>query len=142
MRSFDRLALIIATVLLLGLALLAQWRRPEPNQQSGRESETIREVVFWHFWGGEDRKVVERVVARFNESQSQYRVRAVAMPGNNLDLKVFLAVTGGDPPDLINQDDPILGDWASRGALLPLEAFASDEELRGLDAWLFPAASR
>ncbi len=42
-------------------------------------------VVFWHFWGGRDRSVVEDVVARFNASQDRYFVRAVAMPGNNLD---------------------------------------------------------
>ena len=70
------------------------------------------EVVFWHFWGGRDRPVVEEIVRRFNDSQAEYRVRAVAMPGANLDLKFFLSVAGGDPPDLLNQDDPIVADWA------------------------------
>jgi multiple sugar transport system substrate-binding protein len=98
------------------------------------------EVVFWHFWGGEDRAVVERTVARFNRQSSRYFVRAVAMPGNNLDLKLFLAVTGGDPPDLINQDDPIMADWAERGALLSLAEVASADEIERLEPWLVPAA--
>lgn len=99
-----------------------------------------REVIFWHFWGGADRPVVEAVVEQFNRSQQEHFVRAVAMPGNNLDVKFFLAVTGGDPPDLVNQDDPIVADWASRGALLPLDELATPDELRRLDGWLFPAA--
>lgn len=138
MRLIDRIAAAAALVVLIGLTCLAQWRGPASSDSAGN----AEEVVFWHFWGGEDRQVVDAVVARFNASQTRYRVRAIAMPGNNLDLKVFLAITGGDPPDLINQDDPILGDWAARGALMPLEEIASTDELNQLDRWLFPAARR
>ncbi len=105
-------------------------------------SQAREEVVFWHFWGGRDRPVVEAIVDRFNASQTLYRVRAVAMPGNNLDLKFFLSVAGGDPPDLLNQDDAIVADWAHRGALTPLDELAPAEEIGQLEAWLFPAARR
>ncbi len=107
-----------------------------PRVPAGR-----KEVVFWHFWGGADRAVVERVVERFNASQKRWFVRAVAMPGNNLDLKVFLSVAGKSPPDLINQDDPIIADWAARGAIEPLDRVATPEELARLEQWLFPAAT-
>ena len=70
-----------------GWAWFASAPAPVPT---GRE-----EVVFWHFWGGRERAVVETIVARFNASQDEYHVRPVAMPGNNLDLKFFLATTGG-----------------------------------------------
>jgi multiple sugar transport system substrate-binding protein len=42
------------------------------------------------------------------------------MPGNNLQAKLFLAVAGGDPPDIVNQDDPVLADWAKHGVIQPL----------------------
>ncbi|MEM9351454.1 MAG: extracellular solute-binding protein [Planctomycetota bacterium] len=100
------------------------------------------EVVFWHFWGGADRPVVERIVEGFNASQDRYRVRAIAMPGANLDLKFFLSVAGGSPPDVMNQDDPVVADWAHRGLLASLEEMASAEELERLEGWLFPAARR
>ncbi len=69
--------------------------RENPSEQvpAGR-----REVVFWHFWGGKDRAVVERIVDRFNASQNEHFVRAVAMPGHNLDLKFFLSVAGASRP--------------------------------------------
>ncbi|MBC8355367.1 MAG: ABC transporter substrate-binding protein [Planctomycetes bacterium] len=101
-----------------------------------------REVVFWHFWGGEDRQIVEAVVDRFNASQEDHFVRAIAMPGNNLDMKLFMAVTGGDPPDVVNQDDPIMADWAERGALLPFDEIASPAEIESLQKWLVPASNR
>ncbi|MEQ8786350.1 MAG: extracellular solute-binding protein [Pirellulaceae bacterium] len=130
---------VIALLLLAAGAIGASYvfLKSEPPIPPGRE-----EVVFWHFWGGADRDVVEGVVRRFNKSQDRYFVRAVAMPGNNLDVKLFLSVSGGDPPDLVNQDDPIVADWAARGALTPIDELASPEEMEQLHAWLFPAARR
>ena len=101
-----------------------------------------REVVLWHFWGGEDRPVVERIIGRFNASQQEHWARAIAMPGNNLDVKFFLSYAGGDPPDVLNQDDPIVADWAHRGAILPLGEFAPAEDVGQLSEWLLPAARK
>ena len=98
--------------------------------------------MLWHFWGGEDRPVVERIIRRFNASQQEHWARAIAMPGNNLDVKFFLSYAGGDPPDVLNQDDPVVADWAHRGAILPLEEVAPEEEVARLDGWLLPAARR
>ena len=100
------------------------------------------EVVFWHFWGGKDSAVVDSIVDQFNSSQEQFRVRAIAMPGNNLQAKLFLAVAGGDPPDLVNQDDPVLADWARRGVISPIAKWADAHEVKSLRANLFPAAER
>ncbi len=129
--------LLVGSLLLAAVVVLAFRDDQDPRQQvpPGR-----REVVFWHFWGGKDRAVVEEIVDRFNASQQQHFVRAIAMPGNNLDLKFFLSVAGEDPPDVVNQDDPIVADWAHREALMPLDELASSEEVARLDEWLFPAA--
>ncbi len=135
----SRVALGLLLLLSLSVVLYDAYGRRVEKDIAGQGRE---EVVFWHFWGGEDLAVVEDVVERFNASQEKYFVRAIAMPGNNLDVKLFLAVTGGDPPDVINQDDPIVADWAHRGALTPLDELASPEEMAELNAWLFPAAKR
>ncbi len=100
------------------------------------------EVVFWHFWGGQDQEVVESVVRRFNDSQSEYFVRAIAMPGNNLQAKLFLSVAGGDPPDLVNQDDPVLPDWARRGVIYAMDEIAAADEVASVQSWMLPAARR
>jgi multiple sugar transport system substrate-binding protein len=134
-----RWPLIALGCLAVGVVGATFFEQPDPRCQV---PDARREVVFWHFWGGDDRRVVEEVVDRFNRSQEKHFVRAVAMPGNNLDVKLFLAVTGGDPPDLINQDDAIVADWAHRGALMPIDELTSPEEAKQLRQWLFPAARR
>jgi len=130
-KVFSILALAICTLAIVWTTVAARSERPP----AGRE-----EVVFWHFWGGQDRPIVDGIVDQFNQSQDRYWVRAIAMPGSNLDLKFFLSVAGGDPPDLMNQDDPIVADWGHRDVLTPLSELATDEELERLHHWLFPAA--
>ncbi len=137
MNGYRKPLLVSLGIILVTVMINAGLRSGRDNRPADRE-----EVVFWHFWGGADRQVVESVVERFNNSQQQFFVRAIAMPGNNLDVKLFLAVTGADPPDLINQDDPIIADWAYRGILTPLDELASQEEMEQLQPWLLPAAHR
>ena len=62
-----------------------------------RGSADAEEVVFWHFWGGEDRRVVDEVVDRFNASQSRYHVRAIAMPGNSRNRRANHSPTASRP---------------------------------------------
>ncbi|MEL7500313.1 MAG: extracellular solute-binding protein [Planctomycetota bacterium] len=130
----------------IGLALLIAIGSLLIQYGSSRDAVQIpddrEEVVFWHFWGGEDRDVVDDVVRRFNESQSEYFVRAIAMPGNNLQAKLFLSVAGGDPPDIINQDDPVVPDWAHRGVIDSLEQVAPAEEVAAVRDFLLPAAEK
>ncbi|MBM3525393.1 MAG: extracellular solute-binding protein, partial [Alphaproteobacteria bacterium] len=133
-REWKQLAAVVALVAVLVLAY---------RESSGSRVEIPAgrsEVVFWHFWGGKDRPVVEEICRRFNRSQQEFFVRPIAMPGNNLDLKFFLSVAGGDPPDVLNQDDPIVADWAHRGALMLLDELAPPDEIEELEQWLFPAA--
>ena len=131
---------LLIGLLLVGLAV-GGWIARQNNPRAAA-NDSRREVVFWHFWGGADREVVDDVVNRFNESQTEFRVRAVAMPGNNLQAKLFLSIAGGDPPDLVNQDDPVIGEWASRGFILPLDEIATAKDVQRVDSFLFPAARR
>jgi multiple sugar transport system substrate-binding protein len=131
MKRFAAIALVAAVVALA----FRESANPRWQLPPGRS-----EVVFWHFWGGKDRPVVEEICDRFNKSQNEFFVRPVAMPGNNLDLKFFLSVAGEDPPDVLNQDDPIVADWAHRDALVPLDELATSQEIAQLQTWLFPAA--
>ena len=124
----------IAVVLWAVVTVIGSGRRTVP---AGREP-----VVFWHFWGGAERGAVRDIVARFNHSQDRYWVEEIPVPGQNLDMKFFMALAGGDYPDLLNQDDQIVAQWADRGVLTPIrELTAGEAEYRDLTTWLSPAAT-
>ena len=114
------------------------------SRASSRETPAGRKpVVFWHFWGGAEQQTVREVVARFNASQQRHWVHEVAVPGQNLDMKLFMATAGGAVPDVVNQDDQVVAQWAARGLVTPLrELVAKPTEYNDLLAWLTPAARR
>jgi len=131
------LLLIALVVGLLSWGVFSGVRTGADAAPAGRER-----VVFWHFWGGKYRGVVQDVVRRFNDSQEEFWVEEIAVPGQNLDMKFFMALAGGDFPDLLNQDDPIIGQWAERGVLTPLDELMPAEEYERLNDWLSPAAQK
>ncbi|MEQ1903571.1 MAG: extracellular solute-binding protein [Pirellulaceae bacterium] len=133
---------VIAIIVILCLAIVALHRWNEPSSATLQNAGDREEIVFWHFWGGRDLDVVRDVVARFNRSQDRFVVREVAMPGNNFQAKLFLSIAGGSPPDLVNQDDPILADWTAAGLIEPLDAVASTQEVAEAANALLPAANR
>ncbi len=111
-----------------------------PEGSNLSQNDTREEVLLWHFWGGQDLDVVRDVVNRFNASQTQYRVREIAMPGNNLRAKLFLSSAGGEPPDLVNIDDPVIADWYDLGLLHSIEQIAGAQAAQAIAQALFPAA--
>ncbi len=129
------IAVVVAS--LIGLSWAVAMRSAEQTIPAGRER-----VVFWHFWGGKYRHVVQDVVRRFNDSQTEFWVEEIAVPGQNLDMKFFMALAGGDFPDVLNQDDQIIGQWAERGALMPLDELMPADEYARLNDWLSPAAQK
>ena len=140
----QRLAVLLWFVGLGLFGLSPFWLQSFYQDSAHQQNDRVlrEEVLFWHFWGGQDKDVVDDVVSRFNQSQDQYFVRAIAMPGNNLQAKLFLSIAGGSPPDLVNQDDPILADWATRGIIKPLDEVASPDEVASVTEWMFPSARR
>ncbi|WP_166827903.1 extracellular solute-binding protein [Thalassoroseus pseudoceratinae] len=98
-------------------------------------------IVFWHFWGGTERTIVQDIVRRFNDSQDLYWVDEIAVPGQNLDMKFFMSLQGGDAPDLLNQDDQVIAQWANAGVLMPIRELCPDEQTyHRLEHWLYPPA--
>jgi len=130
----------LIVIVVAGISCLVAWWLAGSRDDSDLDYAGRQEVLFWHFWGGDDREIVADIARRFNESQDRYYLRAVAMPGNNLDVKLFLAITGGDPPDLVNQDDPIVADWAARGAIVAWDRIVPEPQLDQLKGELFDSA--
>ncbi len=134
----QRLTLTVLALAIATWATLVVLRGDDDTVPPGRER-----VVFWHFWGGEERAVVQDVVRRFNASQDKFWVEEVPVPGNNLDMKFFMAKAGGEFPDLLNQDDQVIAQWARRGVLTPVRELCEDDtEYDRLTDWLSPSARR
>jgi multiple sugar transport system substrate-binding protein len=99
-------------------------------------------VRFWHMWTAEWKVVVDRIVARFNESQDKYEVVALSVPAGSADAKFLLAVVGGEPPDLMAQWNPIIPTWAQSGMLRPLDDLMSPTDKERFLRDAYPIAKK
>lgn len=120
-------------VAMVGLATLAVLAPPPPPHQTDPRRE---KVVFWHMWTGEWKPIVEEIAADFNRSQDRYEVVPLAIPPDGAETKFLLTASGGDAPDLVSQWNPVLGTWADRKLIQPVEDLMTPAER---DRWLAEA---
>jgi multiple sugar transport system substrate-binding protein len=107
--------------------------------RTGTARPTRRKPVrFWHLLSGDWRAPLERVVARFNESQSRYEVIPLLIPGDSADSKFLLSVSGGYPPDVMLHWTQAVSTWAEGGLLFPLDTLISPTERRWMESEAFP----
>jgi multiple sugar transport system substrate-binding protein len=99
--------------LILGVAF-AGCRSRDPHTSSGRVV-----VTYWEKWGGFEAAAMREVVEDFNRSQERIEVRLLTI--SPIDVKLMLAASGGNPPDLAGVWEYNIPDLAEKGALLPLD---------------------
>lgn len=56
------------------------------------------QIVYWHGWGGEEKQVLDEVVAQFNQANPDIEVEAVTIFGSY--DKLLTAIAAGTPPDV------------------------------------------
>ncbi len=135
-RWWRRIAIAALFAVALGAVLLG--KPPAPSQAApGRI-----QVRFWHMWTAEWKVVVDRIVARFNESQERYEVIALSVPPTGAESKFLLAVVGGDPPDVMAQWQNVIPTWADSGMLTPLDTLMSDEERATFEREAYPVVKK
>jgi ABC-type sugar transport system permease subunit/ABC-type glycerol-3-phosphate transport system substrate-binding protein len=88
-------------------------------------------IDVWHVYTDRlAREVIEDARRRFERENPQYQVRLLAIPWNS-QQKLLTAVVGGVPPDVAFIDRPRLAQWASQGALRPLDDFIARDNFDG-----------
>ncbi|MDX2055664.1 MAG: ABC transporter substrate-binding protein [Polyangiaceae bacterium] len=128
---------LFALQVLVAVALLAWVVNPSKEPRLFPERIPVR---FWHMWSGEWKDVVDKIVARFNASQSRYEVIALSVPSGSADQKLLMGVSGGDPPDVMAQWNQVIPAWAESGLLTPLDSLMTPNEWEELQATAYPVA--
>jgi multiple sugar transport system substrate-binding protein len=136
---------VLRIAMLTVLAALIVWLYVKPPQSAkdvaGRRYPNRIPVRFWHMWSAEWKDVVDRIVDRYNQSQSRYEVIALSVPGA-ADSKFLLGAMGGDPPDLMAQWNPVIPTWAQGGMLTPFEEIMTPDERKKFETESYPIVRR
>ncbi len=80
------------------------------------------EVSMWYHGAGNqvEEDIVNRIIAEFNESQSDYVVVLESFPQDSYNDSVEAAALAGNLPCVIDVDGPVMPRWAWAGYLQPL----------------------
>ncbi|MGQ0629112.1 MAG: ABC transporter substrate-binding protein [Phycisphaerales bacterium] len=100
----------------VGLALWPRTPRNARRAPAGR-----RVIEYWEKWTGPEGDAVQRMVDRFNDSQS--RIFVVRTPVSDIKSKALVAIGGGDPPDLVGLYSYCIPQFAESGAAMALDPF-------------------
>lgn len=82
------------------------------------------EIVVWNSGAGPTRAGREAALRAFESANPGFKVKSLSLSAGGVDpQKLFTAILGGVPPDVVYQDRFLIASWASRGAFLPLDAW-------------------
>jgi ABC-type glycerol-3-phosphate transport system substrate-binding protein len=94
-------------------------------------------IQFWHPWAGEYADALTKVIAEFNATHADIIAKPLFMPtgagGEN--MKFFVSVAGGVPPDVIVVDGTQVASWADLGVLQPLDERIDAAGITASDFW-------
>lgn len=79
-------------------------------------------LSFWYHGAGNEveAKIINQIVAEFNESQSDWTVELQSFPQNSYNDSVTAGALAGNLPDILDVDGPVMPNWAWSGYLAPL----------------------
>ncbi|MFI5337996.1 MAG: ABC transporter substrate-binding protein, partial [Opitutales bacterium] len=101
---------------------------------AGRAGAGERVVVnYWEKWAGFEAEAMQAVVDDFNRSQDRIEVRLLSI--SPIDIKLLLAASAGNPPDIAGLWSHSIPDFAEKGALTPLDEAMAGAKL-GADHYI------
>lgn len=85
----------------------------------------------WHCWSDRSGQEAWGAIREgFCQLHPDIDIELLVVPWNNAQ-KLLTSIVGGVPPDVTMIDRPIMPQWASRGALVPLDDFIARDQLDG-----------
>ena len=118
-----RLSCFVLLLLCAALSAAELPLSPNPCPQKGEGNE----VINLQFWGWQSREMDE-IFEQYSRDHPNIHVTIAQSASRNMTddpQRVVCSIVGGDPPDIILFDRYAVGEWAARGAFMPLDAFVA-----------------
>lgn len=112
------------------LTSLAAWTLAAQSLAVGASLAQTPLTMWYHGAGNEvESAIMDRIVADFNASQSDWAVTLESFPQGAYNDSVVAAALAGNLPDILDVDGPVMPNWAWAGYMQPLpldEALIAD----------------
>jgi multiple sugar transport system substrate-binding protein len=88
------------------------------------------EISFWYGWGGVEGEVMEKLIKKFNDSQTAITVKGTVEPAYE---KQLTAITAGNPPDVASNFGNATVPNGEQGANTPLDDYMAKSGMKASD---------
>ncbi len=85
------------------------------------------EVVLWHSYRGGEKAALKKVVANFNASQTEVKLKALGVPFDALPDKITAAIPLGKGPDIFIFAHDRIGGWVEADIIEPLDYYLEED---------------
>jgi arabinogalactan oligomer/maltooligosaccharide transport system substrate-binding protein len=85
------------------------------------------EIILWHSYRGGEKEALKEVVANYNNSQSEIKIKALGVPFDALPDKITAAIPLGKGPDLFIFAHDRIGGWVEADIIEPLDFYLEDD---------------
>lgn len=88
----------------------------------------VVDLTMWQQWGGgHEEATLDKIIKEYEALNPGVRITETPVTNS---AKILTAISGGTPPDIVDLGTSLeMGEWASRGALLPMAPFISSSHL-------------
>lgn len=94
------------------------------SQSTEGDSTGTTTITFSYLWGGPEAQALEKIIAEYNQSQSDVKVVGVSSPDFQKQLTSMSSSNGSF--DISDNFGDVVGSWASKGILAPLDEYNID----------------
>ena len=127
---------VIVLVLILfavGVVFAGGQTEGEPKEQSGTKEEKVSlSFSSWLNMEGASKKTIQEMIDRYQQKYPNVEVELIGIPFEQTQQQIFVAVSGGNAPDVMH----LVAQWgpplASMGTLEDLHDYYSDAELNDI----------
>ena len=89
------------------------------------------ELTFFNWASAEEvtRAIIEDMIAQFEADHAGVKINNVQFGFGDIQNQTIIAITGGNPPDIVQQSSNMPFELAAMGALEPLDGYVSQDYL-------------
>ncbi|MHB1132029.1 MAG: ABC transporter substrate-binding protein [Chloroflexota bacterium] len=106
--------------------------------QAPAKTGTKIKLRYWHPWGAARIPLMDAQVKSFQEKYPDIEVEHQYVVIADLTVKILTAVSGGDPPEVINLRRAEMPSFVDKGALMPLDDYLKRDKI-DLNAVAYPS---
>jgi multiple sugar transport system substrate-binding protein len=99
----------------------------------------VVDLTWETMWSGPTLLLLNQMTTAFNATHPGIHVTETNIPSATGDAKLESQIAAGDPPDIFTEWNPVLGEYAADGEILPFNPYLTGA-YAGFERWEYPIA--